>query len=252
MEPTVAVVGTVDGAGGDAAVAAARIGALVRLVAAVEDRDGLDELAAEGVAVDDVAVAPDGHLDADHVRTALRGADGLAAVLVTTDIPAAAIAAGVGTAAELGVRCVLDPSPVVHTVVGLFDLAPVLTPNPDELTELLRLGGGDRAASPPSVAAGASTLHSWTGHPVIVTLGAEGALLAADGRVRRLPAYAATARDTAGAGAALDGVLTACLAAGQDLEDALEVASVAAGLAVSADGRRAAMPTGDALGAALE
>lgn len=265
MSGSMAVVGAVGavagdpertGKGADAAVAAARIGADVHFVSAARDdergREALAALAREGVGVDDVVVTEDGHLEADHVRAALRGVRDLAAVLVSTEVPAAAVAAAVGTASGLRVRCVLDPAPVVHTVVGLFDLAPVLTPNVGELTALLRLGGGERAATPPSTAAGAATLHSWTGGPVVVTLGAEGALLAEGGRVRRLPAHETAVRDTAGAGDTLAGVLTACLAAGQDLDDALAVATVAAALAVAAPGGRAAMPTGDALAAALE
>jgi ribokinase len=256
MDPSMVVVGAVTGRGGDAAVAAARIGAEVRLVGAVADgepgREALDDLRREGVLVDDVLVTEDGHLEAPHVRAVLNGVTDLGAVLVSSGVPAAAIAAGVGTATGLRVPCVLDPAPVVHTVVGLFDLAPVLTPDADELAELLRLGGGEAAAHPVSVAAGASTLHSWTGGPVVVTLGAEGVLLAQDGRVRRLPAHATTLADPAGVGGTLTGVLTAGLAAGQDLEDALVVATVAAGLTASAPGGRAAMPTGDALAAALE
>ncbi|GLZ47797.1 hypothetical protein Acsp06_39820 [Actinomycetospora sp. NBRC 106375] len=254
MSPSMVVVGAIDGKGADAAVAAARIGAEVRLVGAVDDAGAaaLDELRGEGVVVDDVQVVESGHLEAPHVRAVLNGAAELGAVLVSSEIPAAAIAAGVGTATGLRVPCVLDPAPVVHTVVGLFDLHPVLTPNAGELTELLRLGGGERAANPASVAAGAATLHSWSGGPVVVTLGAEGALLVEDGRVRRLPAPETTVADPAGAGATLAGVLTAGLAVGQELEDALYVAGVAAALCVAAPGGRAAMPTGDALAAAVE
>src|SRR5436190_7298138 len=118
------------GKGANAAVAAARVGAGVRFIGAVGDddlgRDALAELTAEGVVVDDVAVvagAPTGvalivvdaagenqiavgagandHLEPAHVRAALRGIDDLAVVLVSTEIPAAAVAAAVGTAAEL-------------------------------------------------------------------------------------------------------------------------------------------------------
>jgi ribokinase len=254
MGPSMVVVGAVDGGGGDAAVAAARIGVDVRLVGAVgADAGGLlDGLRREGVTVDDVVVTESGHLEAPHVRAVINGVAELGAVLVTCEVPAAAIAAGVGTATGLRVPVVLDPAPVVHTVVGLFDLHPVLTPNVGELTELLRLGGGERAAAPASTAAGAATLHSWTGAPVVVTLGAEGALLAAEGRVRRLPAHDAPVRDATGAGHTLTGVLTAGLAAGQEVEDALVVATVAAGLTAAAPGGRDAMPTGDALAAALD
>ncbi|MEJ2889539.1 PfkB family carbohydrate kinase [Actinomycetospora aeridis] len=254
MSPSMVVVGAVDGKAADAAVAAARIGVGVRLVGAVDHAgsSALDGLAGEGVVVDDVLVTDDGHLEAPYVRAVLNGAADLGAVLVSTAIPAAAVAAGVGTTSGLRVPCVLDPAPVVHTVVGLFDLAPVLTPDAAALTEILRLGGGAQAASPPSVAAGAATLHSWTGGPVIVPLGEEGVLVADDGRVRRLPAPDTAVCDTSGAADTLTGVLTAGLAAGQELDDALYVATVAAALCAAAPGGREAMPTGEALAAALE
>ncbi|GLZ54623.1 PfkB family carbohydrate kinase [Actinomycetospora sp. NBRC 106378] len=247
--PVVAVVGAVPGTAADAAVAAARLGADVRMIGTAADRHVRDELAAEGVGVD--AVTTDDHLDADPVRETLEAVDGVGAVLVGTDQSAAVVAAAIGTAAQRHVRCVVDPDPVIPTVVGLLDLGAVLTPDAGELADLVRRGAGQEAADRPAAEA-VATLHSWSGAPVVVTLGAEGVLLADDGRVRRLPAHPVTVVDPAGAKGALLGALATLLAAGEDLEDALPVAVVAAGLAVGTPGRRESLPTGDALQAALE
>ncbi|MDL5156585.1 PfkB family carbohydrate kinase [Actinomycetospora termitidis] len=246
--PVVAVVGAVPGTVADAAVAAARLGADVRLVGLAAGGAGTRDLATEGVDVSAVTTA--GHLDADPVRRVLEGIEGLSAVLVGTDVSAAVVAAAVGTAAQRGVRCVLDPDPVIPTVLGLLDLGAVLTPDAAELADLVRRGASREAAGRPPHEA-AATLHSWSGAPVVVTLGADGVLLADGGRVRRLPAHPATVVDPAGAKSALLGVLAALLAGGEDLEDALGVAVVAAALATTAPGPRAAMPTGEQLDAAL-
>ncbi|GAA4828499.1 ribokinase [Actinomycetospora corticicola] len=247
--PVVAVVGAVPGALADAAVAAARLGADVRLVGHAGDERQVGDLAAEGVDV--AAVSTADHLDADPVRHTLEAIGGLGAVLVGTDVSAAVVAAAVGTAAQRQVPCVLDPDPVIPTVIGLLDLGAVLTPDAGELADLVRRGAGpevpDRAP-----AEAAATLHSWSGAPVVVTLGAEGVLLAADGRVRRLPAHPVRAVDPTGAKSALLGALALLLAAGEELTDALEVAVVAAGLAVGAPGGRSSLPDGDALQAALD
>jgi ribokinase len=256
VSPLVAVVGAVPGVGADAAVAAARTGAEVHLVSATDSRDDVAALVAEGVDVGGVllveadGVAPVDHLGADHVRAVLGALPATTAVLVSTTIPAAAVAAAVGTAAGRGMRCVLDPDPVVPTVIGLLDLGAVLTPDADEVAELVRREAGPEADTSP--AAAAATLHSWSGSPVVVTLGGEGVLLAVDGRVRRLPAHPVEVRDTAGAKSTFVGVLTTLLAAGEDVVDALPVATVAAGLATTAAGARDGMPTADVLWAAFD
>jgi ribokinase len=79
---------------------------------------------------------------------------------------------------------------------------------------------------------------------VVVTLGAEGALLARDtGEPLRIPAPAVSAVDTTGAGDCLNGALAAELARGAALEDAVAFAVRAAALSTLAAGARAGMPT---------
>ena len=67
--PVVAVVGAVPGTIADAAVAAARLGAEVRLVGHATDARQVDDLAAEGIDVSAVSTAD--HVDADPVRQTL-------------------------------------------------------------------------------------------------------------------------------------------------------------------------------------
>lgn len=257
------------GKGANAAVAASRVGADVRLVAAVgADANGdaaLAELAADGVDVAHVARLADeptgvalivvdaagenqialgpganGAVSAALVEAAL--ADLLpdaACVLVSTEIPADAVVAAVRAASAVGVRCVLNPAPVLPCVLEVLADGPLLTPNESELHELATLLGHEGADEGALIA-----LVARTGAPVVATFGGAGCLLATpDGEHVRVAAPPAEVVDTTGAGDTFNGVLVAGLAGGLDLEAAVRRATVAASLSVRAAGARTGMPT---------
>ncbi|WP_055474505.1 PfkB family carbohydrate kinase [Gordonia sp. HS-NH1] len=262
------------GKGANAAVAAARAGAEVRYCGAVGSDDmgagALDELRDEGVDVTDVAVLEDvstgmalivvdprgenqiavgaganGLLTADVVRTAVRRAGGWAGcVLVSTEIPADAVAAAVTTAAERGLRCVVNPAPVPASMVDLMGSAPVFTPNSSELRDLHALIDDGRDAPEVPAAERAVAVASRTGAPVLVTLGAEGVLIAnPSGDVLTLPAgHVDEVVDTTGAGDTFNGVFAASLAAGSTVLEAAKRGVAAASLSVGAVGARTGMP----------
>jgi ribokinase len=262
------------GKGANAAVAAARAGAAVRLVGAVgADEHGagaLDELRAQGVDVRDVAVLdaeptgvalivvdPHGEnqiavaaganyaLSAEHVRHAISAAG---CVLVSTEIPGDAVIAAVAAATSTGTPCVLNPAPVIPAVVELLGRGPVLTPNATEILDLAATLGFD-SAEPRKAAA---RVMERTGAPVVVTLGAEGALVLVPGsEPEHVPPRATTARDTTGAGDTFNGVLAARLAAGEELRAAARAAVAAASLSVAHVGARSGMPDAAAIDAAL-
>jgi ribokinase len=272
------------GKGANAAVAAARAGARVRYVGAVgaDDlgRGALDELRAEGVLVDDVLVRDDvptgvalivvdergenqiavgaganDHVAPADVRSAVRcAASELGCVLVSTEIPGAAVAAAVREATAAGIACVLNPAPVIPDVAELLTHGPVLTPNAGELAALARAAGirtevGQGADE--RTAAAARALGERTGAAVVVTLGGDGVLVVRpDGTTEHLPARPTTVRDTTGAGDAFNGVLAAYLAAGEDLATAVRAANTAAALSVTGLGARGGMPTAAEIGAA--
>ena len=259
------------GKGANAAVAASRAGAAVALVGAVGADDmgaaALAELRADGVDTAAVAV-----LDGTATGVALIVVDaagenqiavgaganaevavgrlamaGVGCVLVSTEIPGAAVAEAVRAASAAGVTCVLNPAPVIPVVAELLDTGPILTPNRTECRELGALLGID-AGSVSEVALG---IHARTGAPVVVTLGGEGALIVTSGdEIDLVPPRPATVRDTTGAGDTFNGVLAARLAAGDGLAAAVRTAVVAASLSVAHVGARAGMPTAAAITAA--
>jgi ribokinase len=267
------------GKGANAAVAAARAGASVRLVGAVgADEHGtgaLEELRAEGIDVGAVAVLeteptgvalivvdPAGEnqiavgaganaaVSAESVVAALRDALPIAGcVLVSTEIPNDAVTAAVTAATSAGVRCVLNPAPVIPAVLEALAHGPLLTPNETEIVDLaVALGDGGA----PSVIDAARAVAARTHAPVVVTLGGDGALVVTpDGNEDHVPARAATVRDTTGAGDTFNGVLAARLAAGDALDAAARIATAAASLSVAHVGARAGMPDAAAIEAAL-
>ncbi len=267
------------GKGANAAVAAARAGAAVRLIAAVGDDDtgraALAELVEDGVDVTDVAVlaseptgvalivvdahgenqiavgaGANGALDADHVRKRIRAAlPAAGCVLVNTEIPAAAIAAAVEEAAAASVTCILNPAPVLQVVADLLNRGPNITPNETELGDLVSLLGQHEGTSAEE---GAALIASKTHRSVVVTQGTDGVLVVtADLVARRVRAPAVEARDTTGAGDTFNGVLAARLAAGDELATAVPVAVAAASLSVTRVGARGGMPTAEAIEASM-
>ncbi|GAB3004308.1 PfkB family carbohydrate kinase [Amycolatopsis acidiphila] len=270
------------GKGANAAVAAARAGAHVRYVGAVGDddfgRDALAELRAEGIGVADVAVRPgvatgvalivvdesgenqiavgagaNDRVTAGDVRAAIEAAlPDLGCVLVSTEIPAAAVRAAVEIAAGEGIPCVLNPAPVTPVVADLLKYGPLLTPNAGELATLSEAVRNERPLGA-DVQVQARGLSEHTGAAVVVTLGGDGVLVVApDSATEHLPPRPATVRDTTGAGDTFNGVLAARLAAGEALVPAVRVANAAAALSVAAVGARDGMPDEPAIRAALD
>jgi ribokinase len=265
------------GKGANAAVAAARAGARVRLIGAVGDDDtgaaALAELRNEGVDVSDVAVLAgestgvalivvDDHgenqiavgsganaaITVDHVERCLAAVlPSAGSVLVSTEIPPAAVAAAVEAATSAGVVCVLNPAPVLPVVAELLSRGPIVTPNASELHDLMRLLGDDGASAEDA----ASQVAAISRQSVVVTQGADGVLLATGDSVVHVPAPTVSVRDTTGAGDTFNGVLAARLAAGDDLSMAVPYAVAAAALSVTEVGARGGMPTAAAIQASL-
>jgi ribokinase len=248
-------------------VAAARLGAGVALVAAV----GADDLGAEAVAaleregvdcagiarLDDaptgvalivvdaagenqiaVASGANARLDAEMVERALAEA-APRVVLLGLEIGDEAVLAGARAGAAAGARLVLNPAPARALPDELLDLGPLLTPNE---AEARALAGSDDARA----------LAERTGAPVVVTLGARGAVIVAPGEEPEPVApLRVDAVDTTGAGDTFSGALTAELAAGAELASAARFASAAAALSTRRAGAREGMPDRAAVDAAL-
>jgi len=258
------------GKAGNAAAAAARAGARVRLVSSVgADAEGdmqLDNLTGYGVDVAGVArqtdlrtslaliwVTPDGEnsiiatpgakdcVTPELVRQEASGLTGLKVVLAESEVGAAVSDASAEVAREVGARFILSCGPVVLPSASTLRLCDPVIVNVTEARDLLGQLGADATLAEAKLAD--ELLPATGARSVIVTLGARGSLLAqSDGPSVMLPAAKADqVVDTTGAGDAYCGVLAARLALGDTLEDACRQAAVAGAAAVGWLGARPAI-----------
>jgi ribokinase len=246
------------GVGANQAVAAARAGATVQLLAAVGDEEAgaglLAGLARDGVGVDHclrVAGEPTGRaaiwvdgtgenrivvagganerLTPAAVEDALAAVDGAAVVLCQLETPRAAGPA-LAWARDRGAIGILNASPALPAA-DLPRGARVVVVNEGEARAIAASGGrSDPADAAARIAAdlGAET--------VVVTLGGAGALAHHRGEQLRVASPKVRPVDTTGAGDAFAGALAARLALDDPLERALEFACAAGALATTARG----------------
>ena len=161
-------------------------------------------------------------------------------MLLGHEVSSAVVVTAARAAASAGWPVVLNPAPA--RPLADIPLA-VLTPNASEATQLT--GESDPEAA-------ARALVASTGAAVLVTLGADGALLLEPGGSPvRLPAAKVDVVDTTGAGDTVNGALAAELAAGRPLADAAAFALTAAALSTRAPGARGGMPRREAVEAAM-
>lgn len=244
------------GKGANQAVAAARAGASTAMVGAVgDDDDGRSlrvALEAAGVRTETLVVsdAPTGtaivtvdsrgentivvapganrRVQPESVTEALTGVRARDVVVAQGEIPVAAIEAAARSARDAGARMVLNLAPVVPVDLTSMPLD-VLVVNQHEA----------RLLDPRDVPVADRAVHlaGATGASVVLTLGAEGALVVAGGELTQVPAVAVSqVVDTTGAGDAFVGALCAGLAADRSLTEAVEWGATAGAAAVATPG----------------
>ncbi len=256
------------GKGANQAVAAARLGAQVVLVARVgQDVFGaqaitnfqaegistdfvkLDEHAPSGVAlilVDDsgenvISVAPGANAtlskeDVLAAREVIASADVL---LLQLEIPLPAVEEAARIAADVGVPVILNPAPAQLLPDSLLSCVSILTPNETEAELLTRVCVSDEGSAQ---RAGKALLESGIG-TVLLTRGSRGVYLVAREEAKAIPAMAIKPVDTTAAGDAFNGALAVALGEGQGLEAAVRFANAAGALAATRLGAQPSLPT---------
>jgi len=255
------------GKGSNAAVAAARQGARVALIARIGDDDfgrmGMDLWKAEGIATSHVEQAAGERSgvaqilvydDGDNsiavypgagaglgARHALAATDLLAhcrVVMASCEVPVEATLQAFRLARQANALTVLNPAPARPLPEELLALVDVLTPNESELFEL----AGPGCAG--SVDAAALALLARGTRNVLVTLGAAGCRLYQRGQSPvDLAGRAMPVADSIGAGDTFTGTLAAALARGEALPAAMQWANAAAALSVTRHGAVTGIPT---------
>ena len=258
---------TPGGKGANQAVAAAKLGASVKMIGRVgADAFGptmLDDLRRHGIDVGGVAIDPHNAsgiaivlLDADlqnhivaiyganaacdgaqleAVRAALEGAD---ALLLQLEIPGGVSLAAAEHAQALGVRVVWDPAPALDLPDGVLALAEVLTPNQTEAAFFT----GIEVADAGSAKAAAEALLSQGAKVVTVKMGEQGVYYASQTESGHVPAFGVKVTDTVAAGDAFGAGLCVALAEGKSLAESVRFGAAAGALAVTRPGAQEAMP----------
>ena len=136
---------------------------------------------------------------------------------------------------EAGGRFLLNLAPPREVSDALLRRCDPLVVNEHEARFLL----GEEVQNPEEPA---GKLLDYGPRSAVVTLGAEGAILATGGSLRHFPAPEVEAVDTTGAGDAFVGALAAKLARGAPLEEAVPYAVLAGAAAVTSEGAQGSLP----------
>lgn len=267
------------GKGANQAVAAARLGAAVTFVGRVGNdlfgaalRAGLQQddidttylqtdpteptgvaligVDARGQNAITVASGANYRVSARDVDQAFSAISQASALLLQLEIPRETVLYAAKQAHAAGIPVLLNPAPVSLAdplPAALSAYIDVLTPNEHEAAALLGYEAPDgldwEVVSRRLLARGVQS--------VVITLGAEGCVLADAAGVRRLSAPVVSAVDTTAAGDCFTGALAVALAEGRSLDAAALFASRAASISVTRPGAQPSLPSRAEVDAAL-
>lgn len=256
------------GKGANQAVAAARLGGEVSLIARIgADAFGeislenfkkekintahvyTDQNAPSGIAiivVDDkgenvIVVAPGANtlLNEDDIQKAedtIKNAD---IVLLQLEIPMNTVAEGVNLAKKYKRTVILNPAPASAIPEDILQQIDIITPNQTEALSLT----GITITNVTSAQQACDILHDKGISTVIITMGEQGAYLSSGNDKQMVAGYnAGKAIDTVAAGDTFCGGLAIAIAEGKSLYEAIQFANAAAALSVTKAGAQASIP----------
>ena len=256
------------GKGATQAVAAARLGANVKMAGRVgKDMFGprlLDALKNDGIDVTGVAEDPDhpsgvgmivlnaerqNHVLAiyganlrcnqDQLAAVEAELDGADVLLLQMELPFPLSIAAARAAQSRDVVTMLDPAPASDIPSDAFRYFDIITPNQTEAEYHTGISVDD---IPSAKAAAEALLHKGVG-TAIVKLAEQGVYWASRAASGYVPAYEVEVVDTISAGDAFSGALAVALGEGRSMEEAIRFGAAAGALAVTKRGVQTAMPS---------
>ena len=251
------------GKGANQAVAAARLGANVKMIGRVGTdafgniliqtvtQSGVDtsylsrdEQAATGVAliiVDSygqntivVANGANGKITPEDISAAEDAFRQASVLVLQFEIPLPATARAIQLGRKYGAQVVLNPGPARVVDAEFLSEVDYLIPNEIEVATLTGVE---------SIPEAINALHSWGVQQVIVTLGSEGVLIGEQEGELHLPAHTVQVVDTTAAGDTFVGAFAVALHEGLPTRQAAAWANAAAALAVTKAGAQPSLPT---------
>jgi ribokinase len=259
------------GKGANQAAAAARLGAAVEMVGRVGDDDFgpalLDNLRGQGVGTAHVTVdaesasgiaviildsagensivvasGANGRVSLDDVAGMRRLLDDARYLVMQFEVPLPAVRAAIDLGNEVGVPVVVNAAPALVVAPDFLRGVDTLIVNESEAEALAGMAVGDVEAAQK---AGAK-LRATAGLPaVIVTMGAQGALLLTAEQTLHIPAHKVNVVDTTAAGDAFVGGYVAALTRGHDRVEAARYANCAGALATTVLGAQTSLPSAE-------
>ena len=255
------------GKGANQAVAAARLGGAVTLIAKTgEDifgRQAIDLFKGEGIDTSFVftdtlhpsgvalitvnengenciVVAPgaNGHLNYLDIQNALPAIEKASVILMQLEIPVETVEYVVSLAAKKNKTIILNPAPAVSLPDELLKNISVITPNQKEAEILTAVKVTDNKSAEQA----AFILHQKGVETVIITMGGKGAYFSHKQTSGLINAPEVKAIDTTAAGDVFNGVLVVEIAQGNSWEEAIKKACKAASISVTRMGAQASMP----------
>ena len=259
------------GKGLNQAVAAARLGVPVSMIGAlgsdasgawlrgVVETEGIDgsavaqvdgisgtaliEVDASGANRIVVIAGANADVTAEHVSASISALDDIAIVLTQGEVPTDAIVAAMAAGRAAGARTILNPAPVRDYPEAVYALVDIVIPNEHEAAQLTGLATDTAEAA----TAAARDLVKRGAGCAIVTRGGEGAVWATADASGSCAAFPIVPVDTVAAGDAFCGGLSAALAEGRGLTEALRWGSAAGALAATAAGAVPSLPRREAV-----
>lgn len=210
-----------------------------------------DEEAPSGVALifvdeagqNEIVVAPgaNGRVNRDDIDGASSVWDGAKALLVQLEIPLDTVFYAIAEASRRGLTVIMNPAPAPREPFPeeIWGLVDIWTPNEAEVEGLTGVTVGDIE----SAERAGRTLLGKGAKAVVITLGADGALVVTPEYTHHLPAFSVPVVDATAAGDAFTAGLTVRIAEGAPLNEAVQFANAAGALACTKIGAQPSMPT---------
>jgi ribokinase len=160
-------------------------------------------------------------------------------LLLQLEIPIEAVLSAARRAKESGLRVLLNPAPARPLPEELISLPDFLLPNESELSLLTGQPVHDRT----SAERAAKMLLERGAQNLIVTLGANGALIVNREMTKHVPAFKVDVIDTTAAGDAFIGGFSSALLQNKPLEEAVRYGCACGALAATKFGAQPSLPT---------